>query len=202
MGHLYISLCLLSVVTYVCHAGWAPFIRGGKYISTTGWFSEEYGGNSGRQSALIAGIMCSSHFCDLRQLVTVHEDSTLPVMDSKYWSSWFSDETLGFVNCPSDMVVNGIQCRGHYCDDTRIQCGRVGLGYRIVSSDRKEVTWFSEEDVIGLCPNGYYVSGLQCGGDYCDFLKLNCVRVDKYYNWNSEELRFRNPWFRHDLYIR
>ncbi len=76
------------------------------------------------------------------------------------------------------MVVIEIQCRGRCCDNMRLQCGRLGTGFRVDAGDIRRVDWFSEEEGERRCPDGYYLWGMARRGDFCDGIKLNCARVD------------------------
>ena len=143
------------------------------------WFSEESGGSSGRQNWPIAGIKCTGNYCDNKQLVTVNYGNENAVQFSNYWSHWFSEEHGGSSLCPRDMVVNKIQCRGDYCDDPRLSCGRMEAGYRVDRNDLTYTGFFSEEHGERNCSDGYYVVGVQCRGDYCDDVQLTCAKVYK-----------------------
>lgn len=162
------------------YGAWVNYFRAGKFVGTSGWFSEEYaGGADKRQVAPIAGMMCSSHYCDLKQFITIYEDSSVVVTNTGYWTPWFSSGHPNSASCPNNMLMNGVQCKGHYCSEMRLQCGLLASGYRVDANDAKDSKWFSENDVVGLCDDGYYARGLICSGDFCDFVKLRCVRVDK-----------------------
>lgn len=159
-------------------SGWTLYSRTGKNIERTRFFSEEGNGYSGRQTAPIAGIECSGLYCDNKRLVVVREGNTAPVLNSAFWTSWFANDGTSSTSCPDDMLVNELQCSGHYCDRIRLQCGRLHGDYRIDATDKKYANWFSEEEGERLCPNGYYLFGMQCRGHYCDGIKLTCVRVE------------------------
>lgn len=159
-------------------ASWQRFNRLGKTITRTSTFSEENGGYSGRQTAPIAGISCSGKYCDNKRLVVVRDGTSAPLQNSGHWTSWFSEEGTNYRNCPSNMIVNELQCSGKYCDNIRLQCGTLKSDYRVDTSDRSYVGPFSEEQGERLCSDGYYLWGMQCSGRYCDNIKLTCVRVD------------------------
>ena len=76
------------------------------------------------------------------------------------------------------MVVNGVQCSGRYCDNMRLQCGRMAAGYRVSTSKRMEVAFFSEEQGLRHCQDGYFLRGMECSGRYCDNVKLYCALVE------------------------
>lgn len=164
--------------TSVKAVSWSAFSRKLKFITRTSKFSEENSGYSGRQTAPIAGIECSGSYCDNKRLVVVREGTSKPVLDSRYWTSWISEEKPSSTNCPSDMIVNEIQCSGKFCDNLRLQCGRLASDYRVITSNIQVVDWFSEEQGERLCNDGYYLWGIECRGSYCDDLKLKCARVE------------------------
>lgn len=157
---------------------WMTFTRRSKTLTVTREFSEEGSGFSGRQTAPIAGIVCSGRFCDNKRLIVVRNGNSAPVQNSAHWTRWISDEEPSWADCPANMIANELQCDGRYCDNLRLQCGTLSSDYRVVTSDIKTVNWFSEEEGERLCPDGYYLWGIACRGDYCDDLKLNCARVD------------------------
>lgn len=159
-------------------SAWTLFTRSGKSIDYTSWFSEEGNGYSARQTAPIAGLVCDGRYCDNLRLITVRDGTTQPVQNSAHWTRWFSDGNPSWADCPIDMIVNEMQCSGRYCDDIRLQCGRLSSDYRVISSDIRNVDWFSEEEGERRCDDGYYFWGMACDGSYCDNLQLNCVRVE------------------------
>lgn len=181
---------------------WILFSRNGKTVIHSREFSEEDSGYSGRQTAPIAGLSCSKRFCDNKQLVVVRDGPSAPVQDSGYWTEWISEEGPSQANCPRDMIVNEMQCEGRYCDNLRLQCGRLSADYRVDASDIRTVDWFSEEQGERLCPDGHYISGIACQGRFCDEIKLFCARI--YYkstttapskNFVSDSARFAPVYF-------
>lgn len=168
-----------SDTVYKSEKVWEQYKTSGNTVTRSRWFSEEGEGYSGRQTAPVAGIECSGDYCDNKRLVIVRDGNSAPVLEGPYWTPWISDESPSQANCPTDMIVNEIQCSDHYCDRLRMQCGPLADNYRVKSDDRKETGWFSEEDGERRCTDGYYLWGLTCSGDYCDNLKLNCVLVEK-----------------------
>lgn len=142
-------------------------------------FSEEER-DSGKQAAPIAGNICSDDFCDNKRLVAIRYGNERAVKNSNVWTGWFTDGGgSNYRACPRDMVVNEIRCKGRYCDDMRLSCGRMESGYRVDRSDTMEVGWFSEEEGKRLCRDGYYIVGMGCNDDFCDEIRLTCAKVYK-----------------------
>lgn len=100
-----------------------------------------------------------------------------------FWTLFASEENggpatscqgpLGHIDLPRPRAVDGVACRGSYCDAVSVRCP---------SSERAPITgapfWtasFSEESPQRNCPAGYYVTGLKCTGSYCDNLSLQCA---------------------------
>lgn len=176
----YFFCAYLLVLASICSISraWTLYKRHNKNIKRTPVFSEEGSGYSGRQTVPIAGIICEGDYCDNKRLVVVREGETAPLMDSGHWTRWFTDGNPSSANCPAGMLVNELQCSGRYCDDIRLQCGNLNEDYRIVSGRETLTDWFSEEEGERLCPDGYYMFGMECRDHYCDGIRLACVQVE------------------------
>lgn len=170
-------LTVILALSVVANAQWTRFDRGGKIRTSSHLFSEEQV-YSGRQTAPIAGIFCSGRYCDSKRLIIIRDGNSSPVQETGHWTRWFTDGNTAWADCPPDMLVNEVQCRGRYCDDMRLQCGRLNDNYRVQAFDLRFANWFSEEEGERLCPDGYYLWGMACRGDYCDGIRLSCARVD------------------------
>lgn len=176
-----LSILLLStLILFTCSAkAFVPYKRAGKTSTWTAFFSEENGGFSGRQTAPIAGIQCRGDYCDDKSLRIIRDGTSAPVLSNGSLTNWFSEERPNIAFCPRDQIVNGIYCRNDYCNDVRLQCGRLRFDYRVDADDIKTTDYFSEEaGGIGTCPDGYYLWGMGCRESYCDEIKLYCARVD------------------------
>jgi hypothetical protein len=89
------------------------------------------------------------------------------------WTPYTSEENPPII-CDSASLMNQVQCRGDYCDDTRAYCqasgGSVGPSYW--------TSYFSEESTnYRYCNAGYWVTGLACSGSYCDNNALQCTYI-------------------------
>lgn len=147
------------------------------YLGKGPYFSEENGGYSNVVSEPVAGLACDGRFCDNKRLISIQPGTTKALSTATVWTRWFSEEGLNYANCPTGTILNRIQCGGRFCDSLRLGCGKVSSKYRVVQYDVTYTGFFSEEHGERLCPSGYYVFGMTCGGRYCDDLRLHCVRV-------------------------
>lgn len=172
------ALVIIPILLSFTHAQLTPFTRTNKAISESIEFSEEPPSTSYFQSELVAGMKCFGHFCDNKKLITVRDGLEYPVTSTGFQSEYFSTNGLNSANCPPDMVLSQVWCRGIFCDDLRIGCGRLSLGYVINPREVLETNFFSEENGgTQFCPDSYYIKGLACAGRFCDFIRLICVRV-------------------------
>ena len=152
---------------------------------------------SGQQNAPIAGVFCSGIYCDIKEVITIRDTDGFAaynnndedkneadiVVASNVWTPWFSEDVSALgglkpntsVRCPKDMVVNEIQCRGTYCGDVRLSCGKLAFGYELWNGDP---TW--TKDAWGYCRDGYYLTGMHChrfDGKICVPTKLKCTKL-------------------------
>lgn len=103
------------------------------------------------------------------------------------WTDWFSEENekgkVNFAVCPYGTLVSRVRCSGRYCDNLRLKCRALAFGLLADVEDGDAVVTtdlFSEEgDGVGVCPDTYYVRGIECSGKYCDNLRLLCIRVER-----------------------
>jgi len=63
----------------------------------------------------------------------------------------------------------------------------------IVCAQELNLPFFSEEQGVSQCPNGYYIVGIFCRGTYCDTKSLICM---PYTNKFDPSARYYwSPWF-------
>lgn len=112
---------------------------------------------------------------------------------AKFSSSWeeFVSEEQGPAFCPAGSAVDGIHCRGRFCDDVALRCGR---SPHDLTGPGHWTRWFSEEgNSSQSCDSGEIMTGLQCAGDFCDSVRLYCEDTDSHLSqcswgrWFSEE---------------
>ena len=144
---------------------------------------------------LLAALVLSGG-CDVDELTDEAEDAALAdaeevgvVREYDGWSLEVSEEQMP-VNCYGGSAVNGVQCRGSYCDNTRILCKPTGLGV----GGTAWTSYFSEEQPEQFCPAGHWMTGLGCKGRYCDNISLQCTHYPNanendchWTGWVSEE---------------
>lgn len=113
-----------------------------------------------------------------------------------------SEETPGASQCPADQVVTGFECTGSYCDNVSIECHDYGTN---VASFGQWSMWFEHEHgaIPGgpgtvksshVCPSGTKITGIDCWGNYCDNISIECTSAPglgnsrcQWTGWFSEE---------------
>ena len=100
-----------------------------------------------------------------------------------YWSSFVSEENaspatscdgwLGDGEASPPRAIDGVACRGGYCDDVSVRCPRDGR--TPLTGASFWTAYFSEEQPARFCPAGSYVTGLRCSGSSCDNVSLQCT---------------------------
>ena len=76
----------------------------------------------------------------------------------------------------SESFLNGLTCRGPYCDDVRAQPFKSS---RLVNPGTCDWSvWSSEQPASWLdCGLGRFMAGIRCTGDYCAEVGLYCCQV-------------------------
>jgi hypothetical protein len=145
---------------------------------TTPWFSEEGDARQDcdtQQNYAVRGINCKGSYCDDKQLYCCADG--LPGLDpsNRIESPYFSEEDPPYID--KSRVLTGLACTGRYCDNISMTMYGFRSGPNIDQSWTQG--WFSEEKGYDRCQrNGVemgFVVGLECGGRYCDNLKLTCA---------------------------
>lgn len=167
------------------------------FLYWTPWVSEEGGSPSTictnwHEGAV--GFGCGGKYCDNIRLLC----ETLPYglqieISSDYWTGYFSEEDSGYGTAyshgwypydgdnyevchktwSSGGIVNGIRCKGRYCDNIAIECGRPvkyknGLVYPATMHNCSWSGWYSEEQGSHDFGWNRYITGVECSGRYCD----------------------------------
>ncbi len=141
---------------------------------------------------LIEGMYCKGRYCDDKRIEMRQRGSRSPFYGStsNMYTDWFHSEN--YKECPTGMVVKAILCKGRYCANMKFWCSNLGPGYRTDNDDEtgRHVTMrFSEESEQWVgCMDGYFMSGSQCHGSYCDNIKMVCRKVQYDANFNEEFL--------------
>ncbi len=103
------------------------------------------------------------------------------ISTTKHWTPYFSEDiSPAGQNCPDDRpLVSQIQCSEGNCNKMKLSCSTVEPGYRVITSDKYDTEFFSDESGAWMfCKDGYYLNGMECSGSRCDSIKLKCVRVE------------------------
>ncbi|WP_415835249.1 hypothetical protein [Corallococcus soli] len=108
------------------------------------------------------------------------------------WTPYTSDGLPAAV-CDGSSLPTQVQCRGRYCDDVRLNC-------QPTAGVPGGVTWtlyFSDETYPPpgrTCPDGAWMTGFTCLGDYCDRVSIQCTYMSNispkncfWSGWHSEE---------------
>ena len=126
--------------------------------------------NGFRIPTAIGVIMISMSLCGI---VSAWEGSaTTPY-------TW-TDELPALVN--DDALANGLWCTGGYCSALALDYTTDNIV--LTDFDKWAFTWtveFSDQMNGGqaLCPNGAFVTGLVCYGDWCAVKELQCTQMYK-----------------------
>lgn len=119
---------------------------------------------------------------------TVDPPSWTLFVSEEYSSPQTSCEGLSG-NRPESQAVDGMGCRGGYCDDVSLRCPSVAA----VTLAHNTAYWtapFSEENAPMTCASGYYVSAARCTGSSCDNLALRCEAGNRAWGTCSWTARF------------
>lgn len=155
--------------------------------SWTAWISDEDGdGQNCMVNQTVAAARCSGRYCDNMQLGCLPLPANtwlvyISGLNPPYWTRYISEEskppsvecdwnTNGLIN---GMVI-GLKATGDYSDNISIHCVRLGAGKL---TDCKWTAYFSEEAGELDFPNGYYATGVQCSGRYCDNISFRICKV-------------------------
>lgn len=90
------------------------------------------------------------------------------------WLEFVSEEQQNSpARCPSGFV-DGVECRGRYCDNISLSCVYTSSVGRQVDYGR----FISDGgDNEFQCQSGFLINGVKCRGKYCDDLAFSCVEV-------------------------
>lgn len=166
------------------------------FLYWTPWVSEEGGGPATVCTAWNEGAVgfgCSGSHCDkVRLLCETMPYNIQAEIATDYWTGYFSEEDSGVSRrysvgwYPYDRdnyevchktstagVVNGIRCKGRFCDNIALECGRPvkyknGLVYAARMHQCAWSGWYSEEQGSHDFGWNRYITGVQCSGRYCD----------------------------------
>jgi hypothetical protein len=161
--------------------------------------SDETGPVSCPPGFALSKLSCSGRYCDEIN-ATCARYAAPPGSTSQersYWTDWFSEEgpgqTIDGSNFPrlsnNYSIAVGIQCRGDYCDDIRLQMlplrGRdvPTLDSKAEAPQCRLSTRFSEETTSPPSPDPplgksmEFIRRVGCSGRYCDNLQIEWCKV-------------------------
>lgn len=159
------------------------------------WFSEEDSGFSNLFPYPIYGMRCNGHFCDNKMALYVLPNRKAPLYPHvSTWTPWTSDSDAVFggrkhvAHCPKGQFAVQVQCAGSWCKYIRLGCSTLRSEFRAQyeigrydnadSNDSNLNDFFSNESPSeGYCPDGEYVDGIECGGWFCNYIRLFCSRI-------------------------
>jgi hypothetical protein len=87
--------------------------------------------------------------------------------------------------CPSNSLTTGIRCWGEYCRVVGLECltnPSFGLDGAYYWTDKFSEEGASTGNNYRTCRDGYFVTGTDCTGDYCDNISLRCSHVTSGYH--------------------
>lgn len=134
--------------------------------------SDEGGPSYCPSNSAAAALQCVGRSCDWVSLTCCRYGWDTPRghrdADDHRWTGWYSEEETGLppgttVNSPPAGFVTGVQCRGDFCDDIRLDTDAsltVGEG----------CTWRPE----GACPTSQFITGVKCTSSFCSDLQVQC----------------------------
>lgn len=149
----------------------------------TGWLgpiSEEAGTNNkhfGTANIAATAAYCGGSYCDNNWLYGsalpwyAHTGTEVPtgsfISEEAPNNATFCVNGAGYING----VVTGLAASGKYSDNIELLCSPLSFSSGHGWSSCKWTGWFSEEAGYNYFPAGYYATGVQCSGSYCDNLR-------------------------------
>ncbi|WP_157595180.1 hypothetical protein [Plesiocystis pacifica] len=110
----------------------------------------------------------------------------------RFWTGWTSEEDPPSA-CPNRYVARGVDCKGKYCDDLKMDCHYTGRWH----GDTSWLPAISEEspqNVASCTASNEWMTGFSCSGKYCDNVSLRCTELANtstgsctWSGWYSEE---------------
>jgi len=156
-------------------------------IKSEMWFSDDRnGGYSKENESPIVAILCRGNDCNDKLVYYAPDLSDdLDRSKAKITSAFSDDSDPTFMNCPYDTLVSRISCKDPNCSTINLHCAplKSSSDYKISAVNFKTQSFYSEEtaknplDPEYRCPEGYFLSGMECFGPFCDDIALRCVQV-------------------------
>lgn len=161
-----------------CSAPWEPedggdigddevFGDGGDELGTwTTYTSEEFPALRCPDGQAAQGADCAGGFCDD---IALYCTPTGWTTGASVWLPFFSEEGSGAGDeghcLDDDMWMNGIKCKGGFCDRISMQCAQmIGSSTGLCEWSG----WYSEEQEPFYAPTDFFIKGVECAGAFCD----------------------------------
>lgn len=140
----------------------------------TGWTSEEYEPKTCDFYKFQSGFGCSGSYCDWVQL-ECHSPG-IGEITNRYWLPPVSEEE-GVRFCPWGQFIAGVSTTGRYSDNISLECV---VAPHVSWNSCYWTSWKSEEGGGTLLfPIGFYGTGMQCSGSYCDNKRFYICKTHK-----------------------
>jgi len=176
-----IQIALTTVVV-------SMFMSGIAAAQVTPWANEGNGYQYCAAGVVATGFQCQGGWC--AEIRAACEDLVLDLTGEDYTTDYFSEEQGRFY-CSPGYVVRGFDVAGwdDRGDNISLYCAQVDTDYQEGTCTWTD--WFSEEltntppavqdppstnyagDYV-FCPSNTFVHGMECDGDWCDNMRLNC----------------------------
>ena len=130
----------------------------------------------------ISALFCQGgSFCSKLKIQSFSPD--LPIQGDQQLTSrsgaWTSFFSRGKTTCSNDEIVTGIECSGENCGSVSLQCSPLNSKvYRRSNSSRASEEWASSSSIRTRCNNGSYMVGMQCRGNDCSQIRLECATIE------------------------
>jgi hypothetical protein len=126
----------------------------------------------------LKGIKCSGRYCDNKALYCCPYLTEGDRRSRLSWSGWISEERPNNTATTRSGFVAGLQCKGAYCDNVRLQyLSTPDLRNTGHCSNQPYVS--EEGSGTSICGGyGTFVAGMSCKGSHCDNVSLECCGSD------------------------
>jgi len=143
-------------------------------------------GRSGKRevNGPIAAIFCDSgQYCPKLKLQAyspnlpwVEGDQSVAESDNWWWKE--KPLSLGMSICRTNEIVTGVRCLGQNCGSVKLRCSPLNSRlYQRDSSSRASSSWASSSNKRTRCAKGSYMVGMECKGNGCSQIRLQCAKI-------------------------
>mmetsp|Transcript_14941 Transcript_14941/g.24337 ORF Transcript_14941/g.24337 Transcript_14941/m.24337 type:complete len:427 (-) Transcript_14941:157-1437(-) len=144
------------------------------------WFSEEGEGGTGVFANPISGVDCDEKHCDNKRVFTtgLNEDRVFSTDGNVQYTEYISEEGPGQADCPTRTLVCQVKCKGRYCDELKLGCCATSSNYTLQDDDIQYTEFYSEDEGLRNCNDGYFMSGIRCKDSFCGKIQLKCTKLE------------------------